>query len=122
MLLVLNQVSKRDLSREARWRELLVAQRKSGLSVRAFCAREQVTEPSFYAWRREIGVRDGEKTRTTAVKRRTPAFVPVLMPQMAAVNDGHVVIELRGGRVLRLPPGLPTARVTELVRAIEAAS
>lgn len=89
--------------------------------MRAFCSREQVTEPSFYAWRREIAVRDGEKTRA-AVKRRTPAFVPMLMPGMAAGNDGHIVIELRGGRVLRVPPGLPTARVTELVRAVEAAS
>ena len=113
---------KRDLAREARWRGLLAAQRRSGLSVRAFCAREQVTEPSFYAWRREIGVRDGKKARPPVAKRRTPAFVPVLMPGMAAGNDGHIVIELRGGRVLRVPPGLPTARVTELVRAVEAAS
>jgi hypothetical protein len=112
----------RDPAREARWRGLLAAQRKCGLSVRAFWAREQVTEPSFYAWRREIGVRDGEKTRPAVAKRRTPAFVPLLMPGMAAASDGHVVIELRGGRVLRLPPGLPTARVTELVRAVEAAS
>jgi hypothetical protein len=113
---------KRDMAREARWRGLLTAHRKSGLSVRAFCARELVSEHSFYAWRGESGVRDGEKTRPAAVKRRTPAFVPVLMPTIAAGNDGHIVIELRGGRVLRVPPGLPTARVTELVRAIEAAS
>jgi hypothetical protein len=110
------------MTRETRWRGLLTAQRKSGLSVRAFCAREHVTEPSFYAWRREIGVRDGEKMRPAAVKRRTPAFVPVLMPTIAAGNDGHIVIELRGGRVLRVPPGLPAGRITELVRAVEAAS
>jgi hypothetical protein len=100
----------------------LTAQRKSGLSVRAFCAREQVTEPSFYAWRREIGVRDGQKTRPAAVKRRTPAFVPVLMPGITAGYDEQIVIELPRGRVLRLPPGLPVVRVTELVRAVEAAS
>lgn len=113
---------KRDVQLEARWRGLLAAQRKSGLSVRAFCAREQVTEPSFYAWRREVRVRDGEKTRPGVAKSRTPAFVPVLMPGMAAASDGHIVIELRGGRVLRMPPELSTARVTELVRAVEAAS
>jgi hypothetical protein len=113
---------KRDAQLEARWRGLLAAQRKSGLSVRAFCAREQVTEPSFYAWRREIGVRDGEKTRPAVTKRRTPAFVPVLVPGMAAAGNGYIVIKLRGGRVLRVPPALPMARVTELVRAIEAAS
>ena len=108
---------KRDLTREARWRGLVAGQRKSGLSVRAFCSREQVTESAFYAWRREIGLRDQQK-----VAVRSPAFVPVMMSGMAAGSDGHIVIELRDGRVLRVPPGLLTVRITELVRAIEAAS
>jgi len=41
----------------------VAAQRKSSLSVRAFCAREWVTELIFYAWRLEIGVQDGVKSR-----------------------------------------------------------
>jgi hypothetical protein len=109
---------KRDLTREARWRGLVAAQRKSGLSVRAFCSGEQVTESAFYAWRREIRLRDQQKV---TAKSGGPAFVPVMMTGMVG-NDGHIVIELRDGRVLRVPLGLPTARVTELVRAIEAAS
>jgi hypothetical protein len=104
---------KRDLTREARWRGLVAAQRKSELSVRAFCSREQATESAFYAWRREIGRRDQQKAAA-----KLPAFLPVMMAGMAAGNDGHIVIELREGRVLRVPP----VRVTELVRAIEAAS
>jgi hypothetical protein len=49
--------------------------------------------------------------------------VPVVLPRAKPPeNDGHIVIELRGQRVLRLPPELSMARVTELVRAIEAAS
>jgi hypothetical protein len=107
----------RDRKREARWRGLVTRQRKSGLSVRAFCAREHVTESAFYAWRREIGMRD----REGAAMR--PAFMPVVLPQSTpAVGDGHIIIELRGGRELRVPPALPTARVTELVKAVEAAS
>jgi hypothetical protein len=108
---------KRSLAREARWRELVRRQPGSGLSVRAFCSREHVTESAFYAWRREIGVRDREGTPTR------PAFMPVVMsPVAAADGDGHIIIDLRGGRVLRVPVTLPTARVTELVGAIEAAS
>ena len=107
----------RDPKREARWRGLVTQQHKSGLSVRAFCAREDVTEAAFYAWRREIGVRD----REGAASR--PAFVPMVMPQATPTEgDGHIIIELRGGRMLRVPPSLPTARITELVGALEAAS
>jgi hypothetical protein len=88
------------------------------LSVRAFCVREGVTEPAFYAWRRKLQLQDQE------LARGRPAFVPVVLPQTdtAVEGDGRVAIELRGGRVLRLPPALPMDQVTALVSAIEAAS
>jgi hypothetical protein len=109
---------KRDPAREVRWRGLLAAQRKSGLSVRAFCAREWVPESAFYPWRREIGLRDQEKAGATGA----PAFVPLVMAGNGAGREAQVTIELQGGRTLHLPAMLPVARVTELVRAVEAAS
>ena len=106
---------KRDGKREARRRDLVGRQAGSGLSVRALCAREHVTESAFYAWRREIGVRGREGTPTR------PAFVPVVMARATPwEGDGHIIIELRGGRVLRLPVALPMVRITELVGAVEA--
>lgn len=108
---------KRDLRLEARWRELVARQPKRGLSVRGFCQRERVTEAAYYAWRRELRLRDQEEPT------ETPAFVPVIVPQVRASDgDGHIIIELRGGRVLRLPMALPTGRITELVEAIEGAA
>ena len=108
---------KRDLRLEARWRDLVARQPRSGLSVRGFCQRERVTECGFYAWRRELRLRDQESPTPQ------PAFVPVVLPQTQAMDgDGRIVIELRGGRVLRLPPALPMARITELVQAVEGAS
>ena len=108
---------KRDLRLEARWRDLVARQPQSGLSVRGFCQRERVTECGFYAWRRELRLRDQERPKPQ------PAFVPVALPQaMSPEGDGQIIIELRGGRVLRLPPALPLARITELVGAIEGAS
>jgi hypothetical protein len=105
---------KRDLRLEAKWRDLVTRQSQSGLGIRAFCQREHVTESAYYAWRRELRLRGHEAG--------TPAFVPVVLPQTKAVEgDEHVVIELRGGRVLRLPPTLAMARVTELVQAVERA-
>ena len=39
-----------------RWRGLLQRQGSSGLSIAAFCRREGVSQPSFYAWRRRLRV------------------------------------------------------------------
>ena len=44
----------RDPAREAKWRTILARHGKSGLSVRAFCRREGLTESAWYAWRRTI--------------------------------------------------------------------
>jgi transposase-like protein len=113
---------KRDLRLEARWRDLVARQPQSGLSVRGFCQRERVTESAYYGWRRELRRRtqkEGPKEQT-AVR---PGFVPVVLPPAASAGaEEYIIIELRGGRVLRLPLVLPTARITELVNAVEGAS
>ena len=105
---------KRDLRLEARWRDLVGRQPASGLSVRAFCVRERVTEPAYYAWRRELRRRDGQWAKDAAAD--PPAFVPVVI---ATAGAGQITMELRGGRVLRLPATLALGDVAALVRAIE---
>lgn len=112
---------KRSLRLEARWRELVARQPQSGLSVRGFCQQERVTESAYYAWRRELRLRD-QKEGPAKRAAEKPAFMPVVMPQEhASDGNGHIIIELRGGRVLRLPMALPTRRVAELVGAVEGA-
>jgi hypothetical protein len=101
----------RDPAREAKWRRILARQDKSGLSVRGFCQRERLPESAFYAWRRTIQHRDVQRTPA-------PAFVP-LMVQTDAAADGAVIVQLRGGRVLRLPLSMPPAQLAALVHAIE---
>lgn len=115
----------RDRKREALWRRTLARQDRSGLTARAFCRREQLSEPSFYAWRREIARRDAEPRRNTpagqpsAAKLHPPAFLPVVLAP--GVSESGIVIELRGGRLLRLSESIPAARLAELVCALEAA-
>ena len=73
-----------------------------------------VAEPAFYAWRRTIEERDGNRTpsvKTGAVKR--PAFVPVAVTGESRRESG-LVIELAGGRVLRLPESITAQRLAEL--------
>jgi transposase-like protein len=56
----------RDPRKEQHWRHLIQLWKNSGLTVRAFCDRHQLSQPSFYAWRRELQQRDA-----------ATAFVPV---------------------------------------------
>jgi hypothetical protein len=118
----------RDAKREAFWRGVFQRHAASGLTIRAFCQREQLTESAFFAWRRTIAERDAEAKSptgpTTASLRRggrsqRPAFLPVLL----ADNNGHdqsIVIELAGGRMLRLPASIDMERLSTFVHALEA--
>lgn len=113
---------RRDLNREAFWRGVMKRFGKSGLTARAFCAREQLSEPSFYAWRRMLPQRDAE--------RAARAFVPVMVTdeaQAQAHAGAYIEIEVRGDGgspwtcMVRLPLALPMRQVAELVSAIAAA-
>lgn len=105
----------RNAEKERFWREALARHAKSGLSVRAFCGQERLAESAFYAWRRTIAERDGKG----APPKPPPAFVPALVTGELE-RESSVVIELIGGRVLRLPEGILPSRLAELVHALEA--
>ena len=117
----------RDPRRERFWRDVLRRQKGSGLTVRAFCAREQLAETAFHAWRRILRERDAEGRQGRAVPPAAaapaPAFVPVVVreAERSEPADGRIVIDLRGGRVMRLPASIPADRLAAIVRAIEGA-
>jgi transposase len=113
----------RDSKREAYWRGVMKRLRRSGLTARAFCARETLSEPSFYHWRRVLRQRDAERAAPGALPG-APAFVPVVVSDAAAERSAGVEIEVRGefrSCVVRLPAVLPIRQVAELVHAIAAA-
>lgn len=60
--------------RERFWREALRRQRRSGLTIREFCRGEELAEPSFYWWRRELADRGRSSTprRVAASSPRRP--------------------------------------------------
>lgn len=72
-----------------RWRVLIDAQRESGWSVAEFCRRRDVSQASFYQWRKKL--------REAAPERE--AFVPL------SVIGGGLQVEFPCGAVLRLPAG-----------------
>lgn len=65
----------RSSGKEEFWRRIVEGHAGSRESVREWCDRHGVSEPSFYAWRRELAKRD--------VARR-PAVLPVTITSSAA--------------------------------------
>jgi transposase-like protein len=98
---------------EQLWRETLAAFENSGQSVRAFCAGRQVSEASFYGWRRTLQERD----RLRPPARPVPTFVP-----LRVVAEAVVEVVLPGGLVVRVPNGAEVAAVATLVAALRAAT
>ena len=106
----MTQSKPRDARKEQQWRQWIEQWRRSRLSVRAFCARHGLSQPSFYAWRRELQRRD------TA----PPAFVPVRVvgANVAGPSSGIEVV-LGGGRTVRVAPGFDATTLQQVVAALE---
>ena len=104
---------------ESFWRDTLAAFAASGQSVASFCQERGLKQATFYARRLRLAKIDQQGTSPTADgPRPTPAFVPVMVEPRAIVEESFQV-ELRGGRVLRLPASMPAARLAEVVHALE---
>jgi hypothetical protein len=120
----------RNGGKEQFWRNVLRRQAASGLSVRAFCQQEKLTEATLYWWRRTIAERDAAVKRGRGAKpspasspikgaKRTPSFVPAVVKGEAS-QGGAITLALTGGCVLRLPASIPAERLADLVLAIDA--
>ncbi len=98
----------------SRWQTVVADFASSGLAVGEFCRARGVCEQSFYAWRKRLS-QDGALAAG-------PSFVPVVVHGRGGgcePGDACASIELRGGRMLRLPVSMPAARMAELVHALE---
>jgi hypothetical protein len=102
----------RDPKLERRWRDLIARWGRSDRTVRDFCSDHGVSEPSFYAWRRELVRRD--RAGATAPPA-APTFVPVRVTPPTAVE-----VVLVSGVVVRVPAGADPTAVARLVAALGA--
>jgi len=93
---------------EGRWRDLIARWERSDLTVRDFCFNQRISEPSFYAWRRELAAR-------AAAEPAVPTFVPVRVTPTAIIE-----VVLTTGVVVRVPAGSDPAVVAQLVTALGA--
>jgi hypothetical protein len=102
---------------EQTWRDRIARWTTDGLSIRAFCAREGLSEPSFYAWRRTLRERDAGTLPPTAPAPDAPAFVPVHV--LPAAPPVALDLVLRSGLTVRVPPGFDPGHLRAVVAALE---
>jgi hypothetical protein len=109
----------------AEWRARLGRWRRSRLSIAEFCRREQLSQPSFFAWRRrlaDLGVPSADRrqrSNTTGQERsgpnkKTPRLVqlaPLAWPQAA------IQIALPSGALVTLPSHASSELVSAAIRA-----
>jgi hypothetical protein len=106
----MSRVNSRDERKAREWRRRVREWRTSGLSVRAYCEQVGISEPNFYAWRRELDRRAAE----------TSAFVPVrIVENQGSSKNGHLEIILAGGRSVRVAPGFDAATLRQLLAVLE---
>ena len=122
------QRSTRKAEREEFWRLVLSEFERSGMTARAFCAQEGISEPSFYSWRRRIRDRDTGDEKSTAP--RSPArLVPVEVvdngAELCALSApgstaGAAALEIvtPGGFVVRVRDGVQPAALGVLLDVI----
>ena len=120
----------RDPAKENHWRRLLGLWRSSGLNGRDFCAKYQLSLPSFYACRQEIARRDREKHTTDTPARRCqslpprsaaptrPAFVQ-LTPTATLLAMPTLEVVLAGGRLLRVGAGFDAGLLRQVLAVLE---
>jgi hypothetical protein len=114
----------RNPANEQLWRERVERLQSSGLSVREFCRRENLPEPSMYGWRREIARRDaetdsmslaeassvrrGRKTHSHGPKksRRSPNSLGAFLPLQVVDGQGVTSGQSRAAIEIVLPANL----------------
>jgi transposase len=131
-----------DASKERRWLDLILLWKRSKLTVNEFCQSRELSEPSFYYWRRMLRQRGLIQDRSAASPARKSAKSPAPMPACsvnapklpAFVNlkvaaDSSAAIEpatpnaielvLSERRLLRVRPGFDAATLLQLLRLLE---
>jgi len=121
---------RRDLQKEALWRQRLSAQAASGLTIAAWCRRNAVVGSLFHFWKRTIARRGTGRSRTETKSPACPKdpvlFAPVVLaPALQQVDSdrlpvvGAIEIVLAGSRMVRVGAGFDEATLARVLAVLE---
>ncbi len=102
-----------------RWQREIDRWQRSGESIRAFCIRRGLSEPSFYWWRRRLGATSAPRRSPSSPSR--PAFAEVQLTAEAGSSDGSIELTLPTGERLRIAPGVEPAHLQRVLTALREA-
>ena len=104
--------------RREHWREIMRRWGESGLSQAAFCRRHKLRDGQFSWWKQWLAgmTARGEGQSDAAA----PAFVPVKIVQTNLADENRLELLLKGDRSLRFCAGIDPARLSAIVKALEA--
>jgi transposase-like protein len=103
---------------EAKWRGIIRAQERSGLSVPAFCRSNKLAESTFYRWRRRAGVEPSLSRRSS--RTGSASFVPVQVTD--GDSSGRMEILLSDGHCVRVTPPVDGRALTEVLAVLAGVS
>lgn len=137
----------REPERERHWRAVVSEWKNSGLSVRAFCKEKAIREPAFYAWRRELELRERESSafpseasaertvrdsrgRLIQLQRRNdcatplaPTFVPLTAQESqqehSSSSSAGIDLHLPGGCFIRVSPASDFSLIGRILSVLE---
>jgi hypothetical protein len=112
---------------ELKWREIVLRQRASGLSIAAFCRENAVPASSFFAWKRRLsggGPREEDRNPTGPNPMAAPPFVEAKLVTAgpALAGAGAIEVRLRGGRRVRVRRGFDREALAQVVAVLEGRS
>ena len=96
---------KRQAEARARWARLLKQWRRSGLTMLAWCAEQEVSYAQFCKWRRRLEAKE-------------EAAALILIPVVPSTTRSALVVWLPGGVGIAVEPGFDAALLAAVVRAL----
>ena len=119
-----------DIKREAlipAWQERIRECRSSGLTVRAWCAMNNISRQTYYNWEKmclsrvEQNPRRSEETRgqDNALIKFYPEQLPSSTEEIPTISTASAELVIRYGCVsMDISPQMPVSRIAELVSAL----
>jgi hypothetical protein len=103
-------IEQRTAARSEYWRERIAQQERSGLPVQRFCKERELTEQSFYVWRKRL---QKQQAMRFALVETGPA-------ERQAATEAGLELVLATGERLRISAGVNPAVLRTLLEVLRA--